>query len=267
MEEIKMCAAQELRKLKEMEKMAADDLKNAPPGTLRIAKNHNSNQYYWRTEPKDTKGRYIKKSNEALIKGLAQKEYAKKMLPVIRKKIKELERIYDVCTWKDLLYTYERLSQARQEMIVPYILSEDEFAEQWIQENEIKIAESGEAKCISQIYTEKGECVRSKSEKILADKFYLMNIPYFYEVPLYLQGYGYVKPDFTILNKRTEKTYYWEHLGLMDVEDYCQTAIKKIECYEKNRIYTGKQLILTYETKDHPLNIRIAERLIKEYLM
>ena len=94
-----------------------------------------------------------------------------------------------------------------------------------------------------------------------------MNIPYFYEVPLYLQGYGYVKPDFTILNKRTGKTYYWEHLGLMDVEDYCQTAIKKIECYEKNRIYPGKQLILTYETKDHPLNIRIAERLIKEYLM
>ena len=28
----------------------------------------------------------------------------------------------------------------------------------------------------------------------------MMNIPYCYEVPLYLKGYGYVKPDFKVLN-------------------------------------------------------------------
>ena len=46
-----------------------------------------------------------------------------------------------------------------------------------------------------EILTEKGESVKSKSEKIIADKLNMMNIPYCYEVPLYLKGYGYVKPD------------------------------------------------------------------------
>ena len=55
------------------------------------------------------------------------------------------------------------------------------------------------------IITEKGEAVRSKSEKIIADKLYMKEIPYVYEQPLYLKGYGYVVPDFKILNVRTKK--------------------------------------------------------------
>lgn len=35
-----------------------------------------------------------------------------------------------------------------------------------------------------EIYTQKGERVRSKSEKILADYFYYNNISYKYECPL-----------------------------------------------------------------------------------
>lgn len=108
--------------------------------------------------------------------------------------------------------------------------------------------------------------MRSKSEKILADKLYMMGVPYVYEVPLYIKGYGYIKPDFTVLNKRTRREYYWEHLGMMDDKEYCEKAIKKIEGLERNDIFPGKKLILTYETKDHPLNIKIVEKLVKEYL-
>lgn len=52
------------------------------------------------------------------------------------------------------------------------------------------------------ILTEKGERVRSKSEKILADYFYRKNILYKYEKPLYLKGYGTVYPDFTFLSRK-----------------------------------------------------------------
>ena len=47
------------------------------------------------------------------------------------------------------------------------------------------------------ILTEKGERVRSKSEKIMADYFYRNGIFYKYERPLYLPGVGIVYPDFT----------------------------------------------------------------------
>ena len=53
------------------------------------------------------------------------------------------------------------------------------------------------------LITEKGEYVRSKSEKIIADTLTKNNINYVYELPLRLKGYGTVKPDFTVLNKRT----------------------------------------------------------------
>lgn len=108
--------------------------------------------------------------------------------------------------------------------------------------------------------------MRSKSEKILADKLYAMNIPYVYEIPLYLRGYGDVRPDFMVLNKRTRKEYYWEHLGMMDDREYCEKTIRKIECYEKNGIFPGKNLLLTYETEMHPLNGRVVEEIIREYL-
>ena len=66
------------------------------------------------------------------------------------------------------------------------------------------------------IYTERGERVRSKSEKILADYFYSHNIPYKYEHPLYLTGFGIVYPDFTVLSQRTRHEMYWEHNGRME---------------------------------------------------
>ena len=57
------------------------------------------------------------------------------------------------------------------------------------------------------ILTEKGERVRSKSEKIIADYFYRKNILYKYEKPLYLNGYGIVYPDFTLLSRKQERKF------------------------------------------------------------
>ncbi len=115
--------------------------------------------------------------------------------------------------------------------------------------------------------TEGGEVVRSKSEKIIADKLHSMNIPYVYEVVVKLEGHGKVHPDFTVLNTRTREEFYWEHLGMMDLPEYSNKAIKKIDTYEKNGVFVGKKLLVTYETSFYPLNIRSIERTIKEYLL
>ncbi len=108
--------------------------------------------------------------------------------------------------------------------------------------------------------------VRSKSEKILADKFYMQGSPYVYEIPIYLEKFGYIHPDFIVLNKRTRKEYFWEHFGLMDQVEYCEKAIRKIESYQRTGIHQGLQLILTYETRNHPLNMRVVEELIQFHL-
>lgn len=117
------------------------------------------------------------------------------------------------------------------------------------------------------IITEKGERVRSKSEKILADYFYRNNIIYKYEKPLFLKGYGTVYPDFTFLSRKTGEEIYWEHEGMMDKSDYAKTAVKKLESYQKNGIYLGERLIATFETEQTLLNSQIIEQLVKKYLL
>lgn len=271
MGEIKQVIAEELIEIEKIINIAEQDLKKAPIGTLRISKDKNREQYYWRTDPKDPKGKYIKKSEEKLIKDLAQKEYAQKVLKVLypmrKRKKKQLQSIREQEIHKDLPEIYHKLSKSRQKLIKPYFYTQEQYIAKWEAEKKRVKEQRGKTyEFSSEIYTEKGECVRSKSEKILADKLYMMGIPYLYEVPLYIRGYGYIKPDFILLNKRTRKEYYWEHLGMMDDIEYCEKAIKKIEGFEKNGIFPGKNLILTYETKQHPLNTKIVEALVKEYL-
>ena len=119
----------------------------------------------------------------------------------------------------------------------------------------------------AEIVTEKGERVRSKSEKILADYFYRNNILYQYEKPLYLKGYGTIYPDFTFLSKKTRKEIYWEHEGMMDKPEYAKSAVKKIESYQRNGIHPGERLILTFETELTVLNSQIVEELVEKYLV
>ena len=116
------------------------------------------------------------------------------------------------------------------------------------------------------ILTERGERVRSKSEKILADYFHRKQILYKYEKPIYLTGYGIVYPDFTFLSSKTGEELYWEHEGMMDKQEYARSAVRKIESYQKNGIYPGERLILTFETEQSILNQNVFERLAERYL-
>ena len=116
------------------------------------------------------------------------------------------------------------------------------------------------------ILTEKGERVRSKSEKILADFFYRNNIPYMYEKTLNLSGYGIVYPDFTFLSRKLRKEIYWEHEGMMDKPEYSIKAVKKLNSYQKNGILPRERLILTFETEQDVLNSKIVSELVDKYL-
>ena len=111
--------------------------------------------------------------------------------------------------------------------------------------------------------TEKGEKVRSKSEKIIADKLYMMGIPYRYEYPLILNDNIMVYPDFTILKMPERKEVYLEHFGMMDDINYVDTALFKMNSYEKNGIYLGVNLFITYETGRKPLNTKDLNEMLR----
>jgi ATP-dependent DNA helicase RecQ len=62
-----------------------------------------------------------------------------------------------------------------------------------------------------------GHMVQSKSEVIIGNILFEREIPFEYEAELLVDGDQF-SPDFTINWKG--KTYYWEHLGLLEQEQY-----------------------------------------------
>ncbi len=76
-----------------------------------------------------------------------------------------------------------------------------------------------------------------------------------------------IYPDFTFLSRKIKCEIYWEHHGMMDDPSYAESTIQKIQAYERNDIYPGEQLILTFETGKLVLDMEIAEKLIQKYLL
>ena len=53
---------------------------------------------------------------------------------------------------------------------------------------------------------------------------------------------------------------------MMDKQEYARSAVQKIESYQKNHIYPGDRLILTFETEQSVLNTKELEGLVDQYL-
>ena len=109
-----------------------------------------------------------------------------------------------------------------------------------------------------------GKMLRSKSEAIIDMMLYKNKIPFRYEEKLVLDEIT-LYPDFVIRHPVTGESYYWEHFGMMDEEDYMDHACDKIRLYCKNGIIPSLNLITTYETKRHPLSVEKVESIIQEY--
>ena len=198
-----------------------------------------------------------------LVKVLAQKEYERKVLRSIEQEVKAIEKYLSSIPQNTAEEIYNSLHIERQKLIRPVRETDEQFVRRWeafaFRGKEIE-------ESVPVLLTEKGEQVRSKSEMIIADLLYSEGIPYRYECPLYLEGYGKVYPDFTVLNIRKRKEMYWEHLGMMDDANYIEKALRKIGNYEKNGIVLGDSLILTWETKSIPISRGIIRTQIERHL-
>lgn len=255
------------KRKKQLEKIAKDKEKSlgkAPEGYLRLSKHGKGVQYYYRNDPKDLSGVYIKKKDRKLAQRLAQKDYDEKVLLSIKKEINAID--------KYLLYAsriypenvYESLHTERQKLICPMCETEAQFVAQW---ESMEYSGKEFDAFAPKLYTARGERVRSKSEVIIADSLNREGIPYRYECPLYVEGWGTVHPDFMVLNVKERKEIYWEHLGMMDDREYVEKALDKLAVYAVNGILPGKNLILTYETAKAPLNQKMVQMMIEQYLI
>lgn len=251
-------------KIREKEKKLRTDNRKDYKGKLRCATKGNSYQYYSGTK-------YLSKKELNLIEDIANSEYCHDLKNLVKEKLKKLEQMkklieYDYSQPEEL---YSSLHPARRCIVEPMLRTKEEYIKQW-QEEPYEQWEITDEDVNTQIITAKGERVRSKSEKIIADALSRHGIPYKYEFPLQLKYGNRIvtkRPDFMVLNTVTLEEKIIEHLGMMGDEDYYRKNMCKIDLYEKNGYLIGKQLILLHETDENPLDTMVMERYIEECLM
>ncbi len=247
----------------ELKKKKEHSLAVAPKGTVRLITSSEKTQFYYRSEPSVSVGTYIPQKNIALAQALAQKDYDQRVLRSIEQEIKAIDTYLAKLPKRIAEDIYEGLHLERQKIITPIRETDEQFVQRWEQ-----ITYEGKEidEDVPLLLTERGERVRSKSEMLIADMLFREGIPYRYEYPIYLKGYGKVHPDFTVLNIRKRKEIYWEHLGMMDDPVYAEKNLLKLKNYKKNGIVCGENLILTWETKNLPINQGDIRREIEKYL-
>lgn len=238
---------------------------STPEGSLKVVeikrRGKPYTQYY---HCEGAKKNYLKKGNEKLLRALAQKEYMKKAQRVLEKEIKVIERFLKDFDPDALKKVFESLPQGKKTLVVPYQYPDREYAEKWQ-------AKPYEGKGFNaddpEIYTKRGERVRSKSEQLIADRLFYSGIPYRYEYPFVLKNGKIIYIDFTILNVRTRTEYRLEHFGWMDDPGYRSNVFFKIADYACNGLLMGKNIVYTFEDSNNPLDSRYLDLLIRKFFL
>ena len=264
-------------------------LKKAPEGSLRVSKSHGTVQYYQKIDKDGKNGRYLDAAHRELAQKLAQKAYNIKLLPAIKKELALLQaaltKIQEATKGGEIpLVALEQVNPDSRALITTATLTDEQYAAAWQSQKYKRKPFKPDA---PELYTARGERVRSKSEVIIADTLNRLGIPYHYEFPLTLKSGGRasnsgttstnsgttdsrtkitVHPDFLCLNLRTREEFIWEHFGLMDDPAYSTKAVQKLNTYNENCIHPGHNLIISTETTELPLNTKHIENLINTFL-
>lgn len=223
-----------------------------------------SNGYAAYYKRQNGKKQYVRKDNVEQLKALAQNTYVKKMVEAAQKELESLKKCLIVLEKSSAMESvYKNMAKELRDYIEP-CAPDDEYAKAW-QEDRKRCRLKPPPK---KYKTMRGEYVRSKSELIIADRLFALGIPYHYERPVFINSINdFYHPDFTILNKRTRKVVYWEHLGMMGEEGYRVNNIQKIDDYATEGIVVGKNLVVTFESNDANLSTELVDTMIRELFL
>jgi len=255
----------DIRRLMELEKYRIEkklsrtktQLASCPEGNIRFDKNGPGTK--WRWKKPDSPILTIPKKDIEQARALAVKKYLTDIAAayehqsdLIGNFLREYPRVpaypYDLrddCKdYRDLLSNYFQKSQ---------------LAEQWEHADYETNPEYPDRRNVP---TKSGIKVRSKSEALIADALFDNRIPFRYE---WGQKIGSLKvyPDFTIMHPGDmSRNVIWEHFGLVDRESYANNVKIKIGTYIDAGFILGQNLILTFESREMPLDINYVLMLI-----
>ena len=233
-------------------------IEELPSGKLCIEKN--GSRYKWfriiRSQQSVSR-KYLPKSDRTTAEQLALKQYLEAQLSLTEKQLRILQVFRD--SYPNSSASTIQPGEGLSELLSGSPENKKHISERWMAEPYEKCEDHLES---LKVPTKAGIFVRSKSEGIIADTLYENNIPFRYEQVLRL-GDLKIFPDFTMLNPSDmQEVTIWEHFGMMDSPGYVSNAKLKINAYLDAHFLPGQNLILTYESKDKPLDSAYVSLLV-----
>ncbi len=235
--------------------------KKLPEGVFYSAKNGKYTKWYIHEKGVT---RFVPKSNQNIAQGTLLRELFEtkiKELELERSLLKKYVKKMEIIEKRTLRFYGENPDYRK--LLGTALAPMEKELQEWMNaefegnpyKNEQKVFETND-----------GHFVRSKSEVMICSALTEKGLPYRYECPLELAD-GIVYPDFTVMHPKSRKLYYWEHAGMLDNIDYLDHHLQKERRYIRSGIYPDVNLIITHETKDHPLTPRRIAQVIDEYFL
>ena len=241
----------------------------------------------------------LKPSDETEIKTLCTAYHAKRIKSAALKEKKQIDACLAILEKEpdtsDVVKAEERIHEEIMKNAVLSELTNEGYARKWQEGNDIvKKYRSHKKDDYHKFKTMRGDYVGSKSEVLIADRLNARGVPYHYEIaftpevvtdksrPVYDEmgfvigyealGFGpeavdTLHPDFYVLNKRTRKAIFWEHLGKMDDSEYCMKNFNRFLRILDAGYIIGEDVIVTHEDSRHPLLPQDIDGIIDRYLM
>ncbi len=233
-----------------------------PEQRIGTCRNHGCDQYYL-IDRNSKKRKYAKANELTMIKKIAQRDYEQKVNKKLKRIKKNLQNFLIHDDISAIEKVYANMSTARKKLVVPILEPDDQFVKRW---KEVIYEPMGFKDGAAVFCSDNGIRVRSKSELMIANALEKAGIPFRYEYPVKLKSMGDVRTDFMCLNVRTRKEILWEHFGRMDDEGYINRNVPKIADYAHSGYFEGENMIMTFESSQHPLSSRTIKLMIEHYL-
>lgn len=232
-------------------------------------RNHTMRFYY--SEPGSRKRIYIRRHDHELLRNITYGAVVAESIRIIKQNICSLETL--MSTFKS--YAYEDVLNelpAAYRQAVEFLSTEAPPPKTVIQSENHYYPEELKHTASN------GLIVRSKGELAITEELLIYDLDFRYEMALKLiknitnpDGTVFSRtvtkyPDFTIFLK-DGSVIYWEHTGKFDQENYRFDQFEKFKLYYDNGIYPPKNLIITMDDKDKPLDMMAIRRIIQNMIL
>lgn len=255
---------------KELEKLM-QKAKLYPRKTLLCSLMRGKSMKFYYKEPGAKKRIYIRRSDSELLRNITYGAVVAESIRIIKRNINALENL--MSTFRSYYYedVLEELPKAYRQAI-DYLKTVAPPPKAVIQSENPLFPEELKHTASN------GLKVRSKGELTITEELLIFDLDFRYEMALKLiqnipkpDGSVYYKPvtkypDFTIFLK-DGTVIYWEHSGEFKKEDYRFTQFEKFKLYYDNGIYPPKNLIITMDDDDKPLDVMAIRRIIQNMIL